>query len=120
MLTEFLVGTPPRKLFLPFNVLLELCNVAGELQDQYTVKESRDPHLYPGTFQREPGQLKEMQFITVMWEELSKWKILADDPNKAGVSIAELIAAGFLLEEPRLCLDKVTRDGILADGQQQG
>ncbi len=55
------------------------------------VKESGDPHLYPRTFQREQGQPKEMQFINVNQEMWSKWKILADDPNKVGVSIVELI-----------------------------
>ncbi len=50
MLEEFLAGTPPRKLFLLLNMLLELHNGPGELQDQYTVKESGHLHLYPGIF----------------------------------------------------------------------
>ncbi len=51
----------------------------------------RDPHLYPGTFQKEPGYPEERQFIQAMQEEWSKWGILQDDPNEATVSVVELL-----------------------------
>ncbi len=58
------------------------------------VKESGDPHLYPGTFQKEPGYPEERQYITVMQEQWVKWEIVQDDPNEAGVSVAELLDGG--------------------------
>ncbi len=93
-LTEFLADAPPAKLFLAFKVLLVLRDTAGQMQGQYTVKESGDPHLYPGTFQKEPGYPEERQLIQVTQEEWSKWEILQDDLNEAPVSMAELLDGG--------------------------
>ncbi len=90
-LTEFLADAPLAKLFMAFKVLLVLRDAAGQPQGQYTVKESGDPHLYPGTFQKEKGYPEERQYIQVSQEEWSKWGILQDDPNKATVSMAELL-----------------------------
>ncbi len=42
------------------------------MQGQYMMKESGDPHLYPGTFKREMGPPKEMQLIKVKQDEWAK------------------------------------------------
>ncbi len=65
-LTEFLADAPLAKLFMAFKVLLVL---RGQPQGQYTVKESGDPHLYPGAFQKEKGYPAGRQYIQVSLEE---------------------------------------------------
>ncbi len=57
-------------------------------------KEPGDPHLYPGTFQKEQGYPEERQLIQVLQDEWSKWGILQGDPNEAPVSMAELLDEG--------------------------
>ncbi len=52
-LTGTLGDTPLMKLFLAFKVPLILWNATGQTQGQYTMKESRNLHLYLGTFQRD-------------------------------------------------------------------
>ncbi len=88
---EMVADTPPAKLFLAFKVLLVLQNAAGQTQGQYMVKESGNPHLYPGTFAKEPDYPEEMQLIQVKQDEWAKWGILQDDLNEAPVSVAELL-----------------------------
>ncbi len=80
---ELLADALPAKLFITFKVPLVLQDAAGQMHDQYMVKESGDLHLYPGTFQKKLGYLQEMQYILVMQEEWAKWKILTDDLNEA-------------------------------------
>ncbi len=56
-------------LFLAFKVLLILQNATGQAQGQYTLKNSGDLRLYPGTFEKDPSGPTEMQCINVEQDE---------------------------------------------------
>ncbi len=56
-------------LVVGFKVPLILRNAAGQTQGQYTLKKSRDLHLYPGTFEQDPSGPTKLQCVTMMQDE---------------------------------------------------
>ncbi len=68
-LADSVDDTPATNLVVAFKVPLILRNVTGQTQGQHTLKNSRDLHLYPGTFEQVPSIPTELQCITVEQDE---------------------------------------------------
>ncbi len=85
-----LEGVPVLPMVVPFKVPLELHDAAGTSMGEYKMHEAGDPHLYPGTFAREPT-CQTMHSLDMTRQEWTEWAILQDEPEGVSVSVAELI-----------------------------
>ncbi len=80
----------PLPLILPFQVPLNLHDAVGKSMGDYKLKDSGDPQLYLGTFEKLSGYCQ-MQKLEMTQQEWTNWVILQDEPEGASVSIAELM-----------------------------
>ncbi len=89
-LSETDKNVQPLPLVIPFQVPLNLRDVAGKPMGEYKLKEAGDPQLYPGTFQR-MLMCRQMRPLEMTWKQWTEWTILQGEPEGASVSVAELM-----------------------------